>query len=230
MHNVLSFSCLKYLQMVHDVADCLTLPLQVVYRGAAERHGAVLRGAVSNLSVTQTACCERRGGCGAGGCRVRGTLYLSVYRRFSVGSSVRYVVPLWQLAHLEWATWCCGTQYVCCVQPTGLLGPTVFSSVPVLVFLYFHSVDSALSKKLLSWVSAFYPTVLKAAFKMIWAKRKVRRDSHTSRDSALRICLGFLFLCWGRDLIKYTLIDNKSHYSWLDSCEEKAGQIELQTN
>lgn len=40
--------------MVHDVADRLRLPVHVVHRPGTEGHGAVLRGAVSNLSIAQT--------------------------------------------------------------------------------------------------------------------------------------------------------------------------------
>lgn len=39
-----------HLQVVYEEADGLALPLQALFRLAAEGHGAVLRGAVSNLS------------------------------------------------------------------------------------------------------------------------------------------------------------------------------------
>lgn len=52
--------------MVHDVADCLSPPLQVVLRVAAERHRAVLCGAISDLSITQPARYEQREGWRAG--------------------------------------------------------------------------------------------------------------------------------------------------------------------
>lgn len=62
LHHVSMFFVLRYLCVVHDEAACLSLPLQVVHRLAAERYRTGLCGSIPNLSITQTAArYERRG-------------------------------------------------------------------------------------------------------------------------------------------------------------------------
>lgn len=48
--------------MFHDEADRLRLPLHVVHRGGEERHGAVLRGAVTDLSITKQTAHDKQEG------------------------------------------------------------------------------------------------------------------------------------------------------------------------
>lgn len=57
------FFILRYLHVVHEEAAGLSLPVQVVFRLAAERQRAGLCGAICDLSITQTtARYEQRGG------------------------------------------------------------------------------------------------------------------------------------------------------------------------
>lgn len=55
LHHVSMFFVLRYLGVVHDEAACLSLPLHVVHRLAAERQRTGLCGSIRNLSITQTA-------------------------------------------------------------------------------------------------------------------------------------------------------------------------------